>query len=268
MGSVVMKQKLFYCKIVPENKAEKFENQRLKYTEKYDSDILMLNDPNLVHKDIIFDIYISSIRNKIHNINTSFKVYNHLEFIGNEYYEYYTKYKVQTFNLEKLDKSKFIFCQKIIYTENKFVNNNLKYELYLIYFTNKIIFFIFLLFETGYNLYFKEYYFNLNLFLEEELIENIICSPFEKYYKFSNLTLNEIQEEYYLQTIKNNLSNIFKVINLLDISDFYLINRTNYNGEHIDDDELLTKNYNCLIKNPLIEFNNIIEKQIAKLCIK
>jgi len=259
MGSVVIKPRLFYRKIVPEE-LKKLENQRLKYTEKYDSDILMLNNPNFVHKDIIFEIYISSIQNKINNTKNSFKVQNNLEFIGNDYYEYYGKYKVQTFNINKLDKNKFIFCQKIIYTENKFVNN----KLYLIYFTDKIIFFIFLLFETSYSLYFKEYYFNLNLFLEEELIENIICFPFEKYYKFSNLTLNEIQEEYYLQTIKNNLSDTFKVINLLDISGFYLINRTNCH-ENIEDDKLLTNNYNCLIKNPLIELNNLIEKQISKL---
>lgn len=237
---------------------QQFEIQKDEYNMKYDKNVLDLNKPDFIHTDIIYDIYKKSVQNridKIKSMNSSiFRVTpDDYKYIGREIYNDYMAGKhnqSMNVNMDIVMQSNFIMGQKIIYTNELYRTNTIvKYELYILYFIDRIVFFIFVLLDTDYKLYFREYFFelNCNLYTKEikkKKIKIVVSDTFEKY--FMNMKsikpLEDIIEEYYLSTVKNNIESKFKIIDLMDM--------------------FVTKIENRLLKNPIFEFHFLIEKQI------
>ena len=245
---------------------ERFENQKIEYNSKYDENVLALNKPDFIHTDILYDIYKKSVQVRIDKIksmnSTVFRVnIDEYKCIGKEIYNEYmaNKHVNQSMNIDMNNQMKFNFImgQKIIYDD--IVSKGLsiikvKYELYLLYFIDRIIFFIFVLFDTDYRLYFKEYFFDLNYnFYKNETkkkkMEAVISDTFEKYFMYMTSEikiLNEVKKEVYLYSIKNDIESKFKIIDLMDMCGFFTLE-------------------NRLLKNPIFEFHFLIEKQINKI---
>ena len=240
---------------------EQFEIQKDEYNMKYDKNVLALNKPDFIHTDIIYDIYKKSVQNridKIKSMNSSiFRVTpDDYKYIGREIYNDYMAGKhnqTMNVNMDMVMQSNFIMGQKIIYTDTSGLYRantiQVKYELYILYFIDRIVFFIFVLLDTDYKLYFREYFFELicNLYTKEikkKKIKSVVCDTFQKY--FMNMKsikpLEDITEEYYLSTVKNNIESKFKIIDLMDM--------------------FINKIENRLLKNPIFEFHFLIEKQI------
>ena len=239
---------------------EQFEIQKDEYNMKYDKNVLALNKPDFIHTDIIYDIYKKSVQNridKIKSMNSSiFRVTpDDYKYIGREMYNDYIGKHNQTMNvnMDMVMQSNFIMGQKIIYSNTSGLyranTTQVKYELYILYFIDRIVFFIFVLLDTDYKLYFREYFFelNCNLYTKEikkKKIKIVVSDTFQKY--FMNMKsikpLEDITEEYYLSTVKNNIESKFKIIDLMDM--------------------FINKIENRLLKNPIFEFHFLIEKQI------
>jgi hypothetical protein len=243
---------------------EKMEEQRVEYSIKYSPEVLAIDDPDFIHTDIMFDIYKKSVQirvDKIRNKNQCiYELDDDLSYIGREIYDNQNKKDIDLCNLIRSD---FVFGQKLIYTEMYLSNIKTKFELYMLYFIDKIFFFIFVLSERDYRLYFKEYLFERkSSLISKKDIECVISLSFRKYYMYCNefnpKVLKEVKEEYYLYSIKRFIYNKFKVIDLLDIGGLYVLKQS---GCHIDG----FLNSNILLNNPIIEFHFLIEKQTQKI---
>jgi len=248
------------------------KKQESEYKLKYDENVLVVDEPYFIHSDIIFDIYIKSIQKRINNCKLSNKHMYYIEkdflYIGKESFnDYYFSYLNQTeeFNLYSLNKSEFLYCQKIIYNEITSTDLINKFELYIVHFINKIIYFIFLTKSNQTTCYYKIYEFQLDTQNLESIRKEIIIM-YEKYYIYYSikpLPLIEIQCEYYLKSIKEDIDFQFTVIDLIDIKGFYMITRNDSDSD-CDNIDLLNIN-NPLLKNPLMTFHFKIEKLIKKL---
>ena len=235
---------------------EQFENQKVEYNMKYDINVLALNKPDFIHTDIVYDIYKKSVQNRIDKIrrnnSTVFRVTpEEYKYIGRNIYDDYMSNHVNQSMIVDMNvqmRCNFIMGQKIIYTDK-----SVKYELYLLYFLDRIVFFIFVLIDTDYKLYFKEYFFELNCnlyskLLKKKKIQAVIDDTFEKYFMYMMIkvkVLEEVEEEYYLSFVKNDIESKFKIIDLKDMSVLPIENR--------------------LIKNPIFEFHFLIENQIIRI---
>ena len=111
------------------------KKQEEEYREKYDDNVLALSEPEFLHSDIIFDIYIKSIRTRIEKVKLCNKGFYNIEedfrYVGKESFNDYFYSLRQTEELDfienlTLNKNQFISCQKIIYAEvnlNERLNN-------------------------------------------------------------------------------------------------------------------------------------------------
>jgi hypothetical protein len=251
------------------------KKQEEEYKSKYDETILALNDPKYLHTDIVFDIYIKSIRTRTEKVKLCNKGFYSIEqdflYIGKEnfndyFYSLKQRDEIDFINNPRiLNKNEFISCQKIIYVEvnlNERLNN---FELYILYFMTKIVYLIFLTKGGEISCYYKIYDFYLDtqdkIAVDEEITRSY--NKFYIYYTKKSILLTEFTQEHYLKSIKKNIADRFKVIDLLDIDGFYTINNNSFDSELIDLE--LLNSENRLIKNPIIEFHLMIEKQIKKL---
>jgi hypothetical protein len=264
MGSIIT---IHNKKIIEEKYSIKYEieNQKVDYSIKYSDEVLVLNDPDFIHTDIMFDIYKKSVQIRVNKIRARKQcIYDidDLRHIGRDIYNDYfydTHYK-KDIDLSRLNRSDFVFGQKLIYTEIYITNKKTNFELYMLYFIDKICFFIFVLSEDEYRLYFKEYLFERrSSSISKKDIESVILLSFGKYYMYCNefhpIPLEEVREEHYLYSIKRDISNKFKIVDLMDIDGL----------KRSCCDEPNSFNDNILINNPLIEFHFLIEKQIRKI---
>lgn len=250
------------------------KKQEEEYREKYDDNVLALSEPEFLHSDIIFDIYIKSIRTRIEKVKLCNKGFYNIEedfrYVGKESFNDYFYSLRQTEELDfienlTLNKNQFISCQKIIYAEvnlNERLNN---FELYIFYFMSKIVYFIFLTKGGEISCFYKIY--NFYLVTQDKItVDEEITRTYHKYYIYytkKSILLTEFTQEHYLKSIKKNIATNFKVIDLLDIDGFYTITKNSCDCEIIDLE--LINAENRLIKNPVIEFHLMIEKQIKKL---
>lgn len=237
------------------------KKQEEEYKTKYDESIISLSEPNYLHTDIIFDIYIKSIQNRLEKVKLLYQIEEEFHYIGKDIFNdyFYILKQKEEIELSSLSKTDFISCQKIIYTEK--LNN---FELYIIYFMTKIVYFIFVTkkVEIGSetSCYYKIYDFQL-ITTNKISVDEVISRTYNKYYIYytrKSIILTEFTQEHYLKSIKKNAEDNFKVIDLVDIDGFYMINKNDYD---ITDFEC----ENRLLKNPIIEFHFMIEKQIKKL---
>lgn len=254
------------------------EKQEEEYKLKYNDNILDTNNPNFIHPYIIFDIYIKSIQNQLKKVKASnqsiYLIDKDFRYIGNEIFNDYlyslSDKRDENGNfLERLnlDKNEFIYSQKIIYKEYEPIVK--KFELYIIHFISKIYYFIFLTKECKTVCYYKIYDFQLNN-QDIDKIRNETITMYGKYYIYyvhNPLPLNEVNFEYYLKSIKNDIDFYFTVIDLIDINGFYMFSRKpcicGFDNSFDNPDELSEKNR--LLTNPLMKFHFKIEKLIKKL---
>ena len=247
------------------------KKQEEEYKATYDESIIALSEPNFLHSDIIFNIYIKSIQSRLQKVRLCkkqiYQIEEEFRYIGKDSFNdyFYSIKQREEIELSVLNKNDFLLCQKIIYTEvnlNEKLNN---FELYIVYFMNKIIYFIFLTKGGETSCYYKIYIFLLFTDYKPAVIE-ILDRTYTKYFIYytqKSILLTEFTQEYYLKCIKKNISDNFKVIDLIDIDGFYNITKNSCDC-NIPDSELLNVE-NRLIKNPIIEFHLMIEKQIKKI---
>ena len=247
------------------------KKQEEEYKATYDESIIALSEPNFLHSDIIFNIYIKSIQSRLQKVRFCkkqiYQIEEEFRYIGKDSFNdyFYSIKQREEIELSVLNKNDFLLCQKIIYTEvnlNEKLNN---FELYIVYFMNKIIYFIFLTKGGETSCYYKIYIFQLFTDYKPAVIE-ILDRTYTKYFIYytqKSILLTEFTQEYFLKSIKKNISDNFKVIDLIDIDGFYNITKNSCDC-NIPDSELLNVE-NRLIKNPIIEFHLMIEKQIKKL---
>ena len=247
------------------------KKQEAEYKSKYDESVIALDKPNELHTDIIFDIYMKSIQSRIEKVRlckrTIYKIQDDFRYIGKESFNeyFYSLNQRDDFDLSTFNKNEFISCQKIIYPEvnlNERLNN---FELYIVYFMTKIVYLIFMTKGGEISCYYKIYEFYLDtqdkIAVDEEITRTY--HRYHLYYTIKPILLTEFVNEYYLKSIKNHIAKNFKVIDLMDIDGFYSIT-SNSCGCDIIDLELLNSE-NRLLKNPIIEFHLMIEKQIKKI---
>ena len=99
------------------------KKQEEEYKATYDESIIALSEPNFLHSDIIFNIYIKSIQSRLQKVRLCkkqiYQIEEEFRYIGKDSFNdyFYSIKQREEIELSVLNKTDFLLCQKIIYTE-------------------------------------------------------------------------------------------------------------------------------------------------------